>query len=387
MSDLKKSFYCSQKFTWLSVDLEKSVLYSCCNATAEKINMPWLTKNSGQLFNTPTLIQERQQMLLDQPVTSCYKSCWEPESKNLSSRRTQLKTTEKTHTELTVDNPEILNIILGTTCNLTCVYCCKQYSSSWFKDIASNGSYLDHPRFVLTEQEKILSKLSQVEIENSGHYQTLLNELTKFENIKEVHITGGEPFLYNNLHALLENLHSIDKISIATGLGVNNKRFQRLLEKIQDKSKIALHISAENIDKSYEFNRYGNSWKNFNDNLNYLLDNKFPVEFRSVLSNLTLFGLIDFYNKFQNFDILYIYCRDPDFLSPNVLDDTSKAQLTETIVNSSISNKQSIIDTINQPCSEQQRQNLSVYLKEFASRRQLSLDIFPKNLLQWLNLT
>ena len=186
---------------------------------------------------------------------------------------------------------------------------------------------------------------------------------------------------------MLENLHSIDKISIATGLGVNNKRFQRLLEKIQDKSKIALHISAENIDKSYEFNRYGNSWKNFNDNLNYLLDNKFPVEFRSVLSNLTLFGLIDFYNKFQNFDILYIYCRDPDFLSPNVLDDTSKAQLTETIVNSSISNKQSIIDTINQPCSEQQRQNLSVYLKEFASRRQLSLDIFPKNLLQWLNLT
>ena len=68
----------------------------------------------------------------------------------------------KTHDSLE-SQPEILNIILGSDCNLTCSYCDKQYSMAWLRDIKDHGSYLDTPRFKLTPVDLIKSKVSQKE--------------------------------------------------------------------------------------------------------------------------------------------------------------------------------------------------------------------------------
>ena len=72
------NFYCSQKFTSLSIDLEKRLLYSCCSAVPEKIDLDWLQQNPGMLFNSPNLQQERQAMLDNMPVPGCQQSCWTP---------------------------------------------------------------------------------------------------------------------------------------------------------------------------------------------------------------------------------------------------------------------------------------------------------------------
>jgi hypothetical protein len=154
-------FYCSEKFTWLSVDLEKRQHFSCCAALPTKIDLTWLKDNPGQLFNTAHLQQERQQMLDNIPVPSCEGPCWKPERDNLVSRRDILQSYVKTHTNITVKSPEQFHIMLGSTCNLTCSYCCKQYSSAWLKDIADNGPYMDRDRFTLNKLDSILTKISQ----------------------------------------------------------------------------------------------------------------------------------------------------------------------------------------------------------------------------------
>jgi organic radical activating enzyme len=379
------NFYCSQKFTSLSVDLEKRLLYSCCSAVPEKIDLAWLKDNPGQLFNSVHLQQERQAMMNNQPVASCQQACWTPESQGLESKRTYYKTYNLTHTDTKIVEPENLNIILGSTCNLTCVYCCKQYSTAWTRDIKNNGVYFDSPRFNLTPVDKILSRISQNEHTQSEGFDIIVNELSNYKNLKEIVIDGGEPFLYNGFPDLLNSLSDNKNLSFYTGLGVDSRRLTAQLDRIQYKEKVTAVISAETCDQLYEFTRYNNTYQRFLENLKILQDHM-TVKFSSVLSNLTIHGLVNFVNQFPDHDSAYNFCTDPDFLNINVLDDETKDHLVNSISDSSVRLKDSIITSMMKPCTESQRQQLSSYLSQYAQRRNLALDIFPPSMLQWLNL-
>ena len=153
-------FYCSEKFTWLTVDLEKRSTNSCCASPPVKVDLQWLEENPGQLFNTPMLKQERQDMLNNIPVASCELECWAPERNNLISRRLKNQANKKTHSEINA-SPGTINIIVGSTCNLTCSYCCKNYSTAWTRDIINNGPYtFGSDRYTLSAADKIITKIS-----------------------------------------------------------------------------------------------------------------------------------------------------------------------------------------------------------------------------------
>jgi organic radical activating enzyme len=379
------NFYCSEKFTWLSVDLEKRQSFSCCAARPEQINMTWIKQNPGQLFNTPSLQNERNQMLNNQPVDSCEDVCWKLERNGVMSRRQMLKSDILTHTNTTPTTPEKLSIVLGSTCNLTCSYCCKNYSSAWRRDIVEHGGYLDHERFNLTNMDRLLSKISHNEHQDSNTFQILSAELETFSNTKEIFISGGEPFLYNTLPDLLNKLSERDsRIVCFTGMGVDPKRFSTQLKKIVNKDNLDIAVSAETCDGLYEFNRYGNSWQHFLDNLDELNTQGFDYYFSSVLSNLTIFGLIDFVKAFPDKIIDYQFCGVPDFLNVNVLDDTSKRILSDALNASTVPFRDDVCEVMSRPCTEQQRRELSIYLIEFARRRNLSLDIYPTHFISWI---
>ena len=379
------NFYCSQKFTGLSIDLEKRLLYSCCSAIPEKIDLVWLKENPGQLFNSANLQQERQDMLDNRPVTSCQQACWTPESLGLESRRTQYKTYNLTHADTRTVEPEVLNIILGSTCNLTCVYCCKQYSTAWTRDIKNNGEYFDSPRFNLMPIDDILSRISQNEHKRSEGFDVIVKELSNYKNLKEIVISGGEPFLYNEFPDLLNSLTDNENLLFYTGLGVDSRRLVAQLDRIKHKEKITAVVSAETCDQLYEFTRYNNTYQKFLENLK-ILQSHMTVKFLSVLSNLTIHGIVDFVDKFSDQVSFYNFCNDPNYLSINVLDDETKNNLIKSVLDSNIKLKDNIVTTMMQPCTKLQRQQLSSYLSQYSQRRNLSLDIFPLSMLQWLNL-
>lgn len=376
-------FYCSQKFTWLSIDLEKKLTYSCCQADSSKIDLVWLKENSGNLFNTDLLKAERQQMLDGIPVKSCSKACWIPESQGFTSRRINLGK-ERTHTNINA-TPEILNIILGSSCNLTCSYCCKEYSSAWLHDIKNNGQYLDSERFRLNHIDQILLKISQPEHQRSESFNTLIEEIKTFENIRQVFVTGGEPFLYNMLPSVLENISTAEEIILHTGLGVNLGRLKNQIEKIKHFKNLKIQVSAETIGKLYEFNRFGNTYADFESALQMISDAGIPIRFGAVVSNLTIFGLAEFAYKYKDFPIFYDFCADPDYLKVNVVDPTSKDRLVKEISESTISLKDTIVNDIQAEPTDAQRTQCQLFITEYAKRRNLDLDVFPNSMLQWLN--
>ena len=374
-----KNYYCSQKFWFLSVSPEKQYVSACCSATHSKIDINWLEKNPGQLFNAPILQADRKLMLDNQPVSSCNDVCWIPENAGLPSRRTEMNSTTITHSNIN-STPTVLNIILNSDCNLTCSYCNKQYSTAWLSDIYNNGPYIENEtRSTLTSMDRIIMKLSRPEINSTARYQLLMSEILKYKDVGHILISGGEPFLYNDLPALVNNYNG--QIDIFTGLGLANSRLTRLLQSLP-LDRITIIISAENIDQLYEFNRYGNSYSTFLTNLQTIKISGVRYKFNSVLSNLTIFGFAQFLETIENLEVDLNLCIDPLYLSVNVLDDISK----NTITNTNYGKFDEVIKAsmIAEPTHEQHT-NLKQYINEFSKRRNLNLDIFPKHFINWIN--
>lgn len=388
-----RDYYCNQKFNWLKIDAEKKTTYSCCKATPDNIDNSWLEKNPGMIFNTKKLQEERQNMLDNRRVKSCENACWIPEDNKSFSRRIELKGNERTHSQI-VTHPTTLDITVSGECNLTCSYCCKEFSSAWRNDIFKNGNYsqltnIDENRYKISNHDLALRKSSQKDRIKLKHFDLIEKEIEMMSpNLKKVLITGGEPFLNHRLINILEKLKNIPQIIIYTGLGINKIKLKNILEKICNYKNITLNLSAESTQENYEFNRFGNTWQNFLECIEIIKDMKIFYEFSTTYSNLTVLDYVKFNTLYTlNNPINLVY--EPEFMSVWVLDDITKKELITQIHNSTLSNTRNskiIIDSLSKEPSEIDRKNLEYFVKEFCKRRNIKPNFMPDSLKRWLNL-
>jgi organic radical activating enzyme len=388
---IKNQFYCNQKFWWLTIDIGKASAQSCCSAASHNLDVEWLSQNPGQLFNSPEFVKDRQSMLANQPVKSCESSCWIPEMKNLPSRRKLMDGDRLTHTDLDC-SPTTINIVLGTQCNMDCVYCCKNYSSSWRNDILKKGTYdglLNYggDRYQANQIDIILNNLSIKEISSQSKRQVIIGSLlhpNHIKNLKTVTITGGEPFLYDELVDIVNQLPGDCEIQVYSGLGVNPTRFSRILDSIRSRE-VVIAISAESVGEHYEFARHGNTWSRFLENFALVQKSNLKFKFNATLSNITVFNLPKFQEFAGSAPITYQICNDPDFLAINVVDQQSKIWLQNILGQLPDIPQQMIHDSLKVDPQSNQVSNFRKFILEFSKRRNLSLDIFPETFVSWIN--
>jgi organic radical activating enzyme len=388
-----RDYYCNQKFNWLKIDAEKKTTYSCCKATPDNIDNNFLEKNPGMIFNTPKLQEERQQMLDNRRVKSCENACWIPEDNKLSSRRIESKGNERTHSQI-VTHPYTLDITVSGECNLTCSYCCKEFSSAWRNDIFKNGNYsqltnIDENRYKISNHDLALRKSSQKDRIKLKQFDLIEKEIELMSpHLKQVFITGGEPFLNYRLINILEKLKNIPQVVIYTGLGINKIKLKNIFEKICNYKNIILNLSAESTQENYEFNRFGNTWQNFLECIEIIKDMKIAYEFSTTYSNLTVLDYVKFNTLYTlNKPINLVY--EPEFMSVWVLDDITKKGLINQIHNSPLSDTHDskiITDLLSKTPSEIDRKNLEYFVKEFCKRRNIKPSFMPDSLKRWLNL-
>lgn len=397
MSSADRNYYCSMKFRFLKVDLIRNTMYTCDAATPRSIDRDWLEANPGQLFNTESIVNDRRLMLQNIRNLNCEQNCWPAEDKGSVSPRLFRNGDLKTHTDL-YQSPEFFDLTINSDCNLSCSYCCKEFSSSWRRDIAKNGPYQItglSDRYELTPMDQIIQQLSQSEVKSNRNYQLLLNELRIVApSLKTLYVTGGEPLLDNNLIDTLVDIpfDSDINLNLFSGLGMSESRFNNLLDKmsiLSNKYKnFQLKISAESANQFYEFNRYGNTWNDFVGKINLLRQRNIKFIFHCTISNLTLFGFYDFCTKFNDIDFTMDFVHQPHMLSPHVLDDESKKTIYNQLVALDGKNTSALLKSIESVPTELEKLNLKEFLLEFTNRRpDLTLDIFPKTFVNWLGLS
>lgn len=387
---IERDYYCSYKFKYLKIDLVSNKTLNCHAAKSHAIDFSWLGKNPGQLFNTNINVAERQMMLLNQRNSSCEQNCWPLEDKHAVSPRLWQNGQIKTHTQIQAQ-PEILEIKLNDDCNLSCSYCCKDFSSAWRRELVEQGNYsvnTGDERFQLTQYDKIMMKVSQREVKNTSKFQALMSEIKSFShNLKEIVVTGGEPLLDNQLFDVLDAVsNSSAVINIYTGLGVDLQRFQRMVDKIKQTPNTMISISAECTDKFYEFNRYDNSWNDFLTRVEIVKSSGIEFRFSTAITNLTIFDLANFLRYFHDQRIGLVFANHPYMMAPYVLDNHSKKTIMQDIQTLPEHYQIQIAQSIQADPSESQRQQMSEFLKEYVTRRNLDVNIYPRSFLEWLNI-
>ena len=385
-----RDYYCSLKFRYLKIDLECQTTYNCHAAAPHPIDFDWLEKHPGQLFNTPINVNERRMMILNQRNQSCEQNCWPAEDRGAFSPRLSQQGQNRTHEEVFAD-PETIELTINSDCNLTCSYCCKEFSQSWRRDIHHNGEYTipgnTDERFRMSEKDVRLMLQKQTDLKKDQRYQSLLDGIKALiPKTKRLIVTGGEPLLDNTLIEILTDIAKIEsiKIVIYTGLGLSFGRFVSIFDQLKRFPNIEIRISAENTNKFAEFNRYGVVWSDFREKIKYLDEIDINYRFHMTMSNLTVHDFHNFFMIFGHKNNVLTFCYQPRFMAANVLDVDTKSRLVDLWHTLPVSISKSLIESITAEPTDLERRGIGEFLKQFTARRpNLSLGIFPQSFLKW----
>lgn len=399
-----RDYYCSEKFDTLEVRLFDGWVASCCKAKSDRLTMDLLEKDPQGFFNWPKLIEEREMMLQNQRVPGCEKPCWEPEDRNLISRRTEdtnfyagdLERLNIEHGRRSAIKqvkysgtrhiPKTINLITSNTCNLSCSYCFKGFSSTWLKDVADNGDYNipgHEDRYNLSNVDRLMLRSGQKIQKQTAIGNMIMQQIeNNMDQLETLVITGGEPLLYSGLEDILEKFSS-KNIWLFSGLGVPENRVRRLLP-LLNRPNVKIFVSAENTEKFYEFNRYGISYKDFTKNLN-LVREVCHVAFNSVISNVTIFDYANFSETYRDMDRKISFAYTPSFFGPQILDPYSKETLAREFEQRVPEFAPVLNPAMQAMPNDIERNNLAKFLKRFASSRNLDINIFPQSFVDWIN--
>jgi len=176
----------------------------------------------------------------------------------------------------------------GVTCQLSCMYCNSNFSSTW-RQLESKTIPIQ-PFKIYDDNITEIFKL----IDSNR------NQLTR------VSMLGGEPLLLKENLRLLDAINENTSIEIFTNLNVDldkNEIFQKLITR----KNVNWYVSMETIGQRFEFVRRGADWNLQVQNLQQLTSKSTsPVILQSqycVYNALNLVELYDFANTFKNLTI------------------------------------------------------------------------------------
>ena len=304
------------------------------------------------------------------------KGCSQCDTPNRSLRNEFVKWFEHTPQALyaSADNFQLkyLDLRWRNTCNLACIYCNSELSSSWAQE-------LGHVHRINNTQ---LHSIQEYVIEN-------------VKDLEYVYLAGGEPLLIKENEAILEQLYKENpncQLRVNTNLSTINNRIFELITKFD---RVHWIVSGEGINDQYNYVRYGGVWAEFYDNLKELkkLTNRHTITFNSVYCALTTQSIFDFVDeigklKFDLNTICPLYYNngaggplDPRNLPSNVIEHdkaTIELKLTQLPSGYFASSLQEILNTLNMPYNNKNFTNLFDTIKELDLRRgNDSTKIFP----------
>jgi MoaA/NifB/PqqE/SkfB family radical SAM enzyme len=281
MANLRASG-CAYRWNYPVVKMDRSQIRTCCQVPFnENISAATMEKSGREVFlNSEYLVERKLEMLRGVRHADC-SPCWTLEKDNFPSMRAssrslpdllQINPGEKNHKaaysvqellELArVSRPHILELQLDNVCDLACVYCNENYSTTWEKKL---GVRVQKPAADIVFQFRDLFW---------DWYEK------NFFELNGICIIGGEPLaspiFFSTLQRLIE-IHSKNKkliqkpqfLSITTNFNTRPTifdRFLELLDQLKDHFNLSINGSCEAIGEKAEFIRDGLDWNKFNTN-------------------------------------------------------------------------------------------------------------------------
>jgi pyruvate-formate lyase-activating enzyme len=363
--DIKSDSFCGAKWYNATIWLGSGMTTSCHHPPAHKVSVEEVQLNPKALHNSKQKKQDRAQMKVGERPPGC-EYCWKIEDMgrdSVSDRvyKTVIYNDKDLEYAFNLDadadvDLQTLEIAFDRTCQFACSYCNPAFSSTWVKDIRTNGPYVDlisdgRNHFTHEHGGSQLYKFGEINPYVEAFHKWWETDLHK--TLKELRVTGGEPLMSAETWKLIDWFknnkgRSQTRLAINSNLGTQVD-IDRLVDAV-DGIEIDLYTSNESMGLQAEYIRDGLVFDDWANNVERLLDSgKFrTIHIMSTINALCLDSLDSFLEMIANWKLEYgdnkIFMslnilRFPSFQSPLVLPDELRTQYKDRIAQFMINHK------------------------------------------------
>ncbi len=267
---IKKDTFCVAP--WYSIHVDSTGrLTPCCKFAKPLHNYNHIEK----YFESPELEKVRQDLLNGVKNANCNR-CWKDEdngadSLRLISNRTIGPNTNRPIMEQ-IKEPKLsdlksFDLTLGNLCNLKCVMCNPGLSSQLLAEANLNPALKNRYNKNYIQKDFDWPK-------GDDFVDWCNDHLPQAIHIK---FTGGEPFIIPWIQTVLDKIPSEQKkkciLHFTTNLTIINLG---LFENFSKFKEVWLSVSAEGIQETHEYLRYGHKWETLETNIRLIQEMKIP---------------------------------------------------------------------------------------------------------------
>lgn len=336
---------CHLRWGYPNISLSRNEIRTCCKTPFQTVSDQDIDEHKIELFlNTPYQKERRLEMLQGVRHDDC-RSCWSIEDQGATSLRgnspkgfmghAQHHNMFSEFTEQTLEyasshvdinskileshNPFMLEVSLGNTCDMKCMYCNHVYSSQWATEGFKNGTISPEVyRSVLSQPNKRFLEMFWQWVDTKAKY-----------SLDRIGIIGGEPLITPEFYEFIDKLLEIyadkegekTRIWIVTNLNSTDAQYAKFLEYIPKITKLftlEVHISMEALGEQAEYIRNGLDWARFENNVNKLFQSDADIEL-AFLPSITALSIPRFPAFIQWVYDLSIKYDKPVMLKQNIV--------------------------------------------------------------------
>ena len=285
--DSKSASFCGAKWYNATIWLGSGMTTSCHHPLPHKVEAQDVIANPKALHNTIQKKKERFMMQKGKRPKGC-EYCWKIEDSSpdaISDR--PYKSMIYSEEDLWFANaimPDVdvdlktLEIAFDRTCNFACSYCNPAFSTTWAKDIKTNGPYTDltsdgRGHFTHDHGSSQLYRVGEENPYVEAFFKWWESDLKN--TLQELRITGGEPTMSADFWRLIDwfkyNKSNV-KLAINSNLGAKKELIDKLIAASHDIPHVELYTSCEATGAVAEYNRDGMVWRDWIDNVNRLFE-------------------------------------------------------------------------------------------------------------------
>jgi MoaA/NifB/PqqE/SkfB family radical SAM enzyme len=279
---------------WVGLDIQNDgELRPCCKFKPDLENWKKFYIQDGiENYNNSYEISELKKQFLNGKKPAGCMRCWKDEDAGYPSKRqldySNFPAELDNHDLESQDNFLFLTIPIGNFCNLKCRICSPSASTTWIKEW--NDLFGE-------------KRTTQDWHKNSTVWQDVLKYS---ENSLEIHILGGEPFLYDTKEhfELLDHLidsNSSKKIKIHYNTNGTIFPHSEYWEKWKKFKWVDIQLSIDDMGRRFEYNRHPANWNVVKKNLfkyrdNIAVSNNLQLSISTTVSAFTIFYLEEFFD-------------------------------------------------------------------------------------------
>jgi MoaA/NifB/PqqE/SkfB family radical SAM enzyme len=369
--------YCINVYKSLRYANSGEVMYCCKSNQAFQDNqgtsINLQTHTIDEALHSKTAIEIRNALDNNIKHPNC-KKCWEEEDAGIASKRILDNDRAKEYwgqdyLEDKKIEPNIVELNLGTTCNLKCRICGPWASSKWVKEhydlrvpMKSKDAYKNYMTLV--------KHWGGNWREESNVWDNIEKELHQF---KQLDFYGGEPFLveknWSLLRKMIEKGYAKDQIlHFNTNVTIFNEEYANLLKEFKF---VRISLSIDDIKERFEYQRHPSNWDEIYSNIKKVMqlqkeNSNIEINVCSTISILNVYYIDELINFLveNNLSGYYInFLHFPDYFNMKNIKEDVKSKLTDYLTKKqnsfdNVYDKDSIQKIINYMNSEKANESL-----------------------------